>query len=40
MNWKKNKYTVIKKAIDPDMADFLKNYILLKKRLVQKWLIF
>ena len=28
MNWKKNKYTVIKKARDPDMADYLKNYLL------------
>ena len=38
MNWKKNNYTVIKKAIDPSMADFLKNYILLKRKVLQTFM--
>ena len=38
MNWKKNKYTVIKKAIDPSMAEYLKNYILLKRRVLQTFM--
>ena len=28
MNWKKNKFTVIKKAISPEMAELFKNYLL------------
>jgi len=35
MNWKKDKFTVIKNAISQDMADFLKNYILMKRRVLQ-----
>ena len=38
MNWKKNKYTVIKKAIDPSMAGFLQNYILLKRKVLQTFM--
>ena len=38
MSWKKNKFTVIKKAIDPDMAEFLKNYLLLKRKVLQTFM--
>jgi len=38
MNWKKDNYTVIKKAITPEMAEFLKNYILLKRKVTQTFL--
>ena len=38
MNWKKNNYTIIKKAIDPSMAEFLKNYILLKRKVLQTFM--
>ena len=32
MNFKKNKYTVIRKAIDKDLSLFLYNYLLMKKQ--------
>mgnify|MGYP003115591225 CR=1 FL=1 len=38
MNWKKDKFTIIKKAIDPDMAEFLKNYLLLKRKVLQTFM--
>ena len=38
MNWKKDKFTVIKKAISPEMADFLEDYILLKRRVARTFL--
>tara|TARA_R110002020_G_scaffold263954_2_gene478681 strand:+ start:132 stop:830 length:699 start_codon:yes stop_codon:yes gene_type:complete len=38
MNWKKDKFTIIKNAISKDMADFLKNYILLKRRVARTFL--
>ena len=38
MNWKKDKFTVIKNAINEEMADFLKNYILLKRRVARTFL--
>jgi len=37
MNWKKNKFTVIKKAISPELAKFVYNYFL-KKRKVARFL--
>jgi hypothetical protein len=30
--FKKNKYTVLKKAVDVKIADFVKNYLLLKRQ--------
>ena len=33
MSFQKNKYTVIKKAISKELADFLKEYLLLKSEL-------
>jgi len=38
MNWEKDKFTVIKKAISPEIAEFLKNYILLKRKVTQTFL--
>ena len=38
MNWKKDKFTVIKKAISSEMADFLEDYILLKRRVARTFL--
>ena len=38
MSWKKDKFTVIKKAISPEMADFLEDYILLKRRVARTFL--
>jgi|TARA_R100001530_G_C4309553_1_gene152654 hypothetical protein len=35
MNWKKDNYTIIKKAITPEMAEFLKIYLLMKRRVLQ-----
>jgi len=35
MNFKKNKYTVIKKAISKDLALFLYNYILIKRQVAK-----
>ena len=32
MNFKKDKYTIIRKAIDKDLANFLYNYFLMKKQ--------
>ena len=38
MNWKKNKFTVIKKAISPEMAELFKNYLLLKRKVTQTFI--
>ena len=38
MNWKKNKFTVIKEAINKDTAELLKNYILLKRKVTQTFI--
>ena len=34
-NWKKDKFTIIKGAISKEMAEFLKNYILLRRRVTK-----
>jgi hypothetical protein len=33
--FKKNKYTVVRKVIDSNLADFLKDYLILKKKVAQ-----
>jgi len=38
MNFKKNKYTIIKKAISKELADFLKGYLLLKSEVYHYYL--
>ncbi len=38
MNWKKDKFTVIKGAINKDTAELLKNYILLKRKVTQTFI--
>jgi len=34
-NWKKDKFTIIKGAISKEMAEFLKNYIILRRRVTK-----
>ena len=36
MNFKKNKYTVLKKAISPQLAKFVFQYFMLKRKVAKK----
>ena len=36
MNFKKNKYTVIRKVINKDLTEFLFNYFCMKKQVAEK----
>ena len=35
MNFKKNKYTVLKKAVSPELAEFVYNYFLMKRQVAR-----
>ena len=37
MNFKKNKYTVLKKAISPQLAKFVFQYFMLKRKVTRKF---
>ena len=37
MNFKKNKYTIIKNAISKDLATFLYNYLLIKRQVAKTY---
>ena len=37
MNFKKNKYTVLKKAISPQLAKFVFQYFMLKRKVTRRF---